>query len=401
MSASAPSAAAPGVKAFIYVQHLLGIGHLVRAGALARALEAAGVRVTLVSGGTPVPMLELRATRFEQLPPARASDGSFETILDEQDRPIDDAWRAARRDRLLALFDHERPDIVLIEMYPFGRRQMRFEIEPLLERARGRGGSAPRPVIASSVRDILVAPSSPERVDEMVERVRRFFDLVLIHGDPRLIAFDRTFPRYEDIADLARYTGYVVNTLPSRSREGPGTGEVVVSTGGGAASEQILQPVIAARALSPVAGVPWRVLVGHGYPEERFCAVRDAAPRGVVVERARRDFPRLLANCRLSISQGGYNTVVEILAAGARAVCLPFVESRASEQTLRCRLLAEQGIIETVEPGAISAEAVAAAVKRALDAPVSSAPAIDTRGAERSAELLLGAASERRVAGGP
>ena len=31
---------------------------------------------------------------------------------------------------------------------------------------------------------------------------------------------------------------------------------------------------------------------------------------GVIVERARTDFPSLLMNCALSISQGGYNTVM-------------------------------------------------------------------------------------------
>ena len=38
-----------------HVQHLLGIGHLRRAGAIARGLVAAGLDVTVASGGAPVP----------------------------------------------------------------------------------------------------------------------------------------------------------------------------------------------------------------------------------------------------------------------------------------------------------------------------------------------------------
>ena len=395
MSASPPPLAARQTKALVYVQHLLGIGHLVRAGVLARALEAAGVRVTLVSGGMPVPTLDLCLGRFEQLPPARAADDRFETLLDEHDRPVDDAWRAARRDRLIALFEAERPDIVVIEMYPFGRRQMRFEIEALLERARSNGPD--RPLIVSSVRDILVPSSRPERLDEMVARVRRFFDLVLIHGDPAFIPFERTFPRFQDIASVARHTGYVASAPPPRD-DGPGRGEVVVSAGGGAASDRILGPVIESRALGPLDRAPWRVLVGYGYPEERFRAVQDAAPPGVIVERARADFRRLLANCRLSISQGGYNTVVEVLASRAPAVCLPFAEAHASVQAIRCRLLAERGAIQTVEPEKISAASVAAAVARALETRAACIPAIDTRGAERSVELLMEALDERHMA---
>ena len=49
------------LKALFYVQHLLGIGHLMRAGTLTRALEENGIEVTLVSGGTPVPGLDRKS----------------------------------------------------------------------------------------------------------------------------------------------------------------------------------------------------------------------------------------------------------------------------------------------------------------------------------------------------
>ena len=383
----------PRPRLLFYVQHLLGIGHLMRAACLARALEANGFAVTLVSGGTPVPGFESGASEFVQLPPTRAVDVYFKVLVDENDRPIDDAWKAGRRERLLALYDATAPDIVLVEMYPFGRRQMRFEIEPLLERARA---DQRRPVIAASIRDILVEPDKPERIDEMVERVKRFFELVLIHGDPALIPFDRTFPRMREIAEVSRYTGYVVDPPPPRGGSGaPGRNEVIVSTGGGAVSEALLDAAIGARALSSLADRPWRVLVGHNLPEERFAAWRSAAPAGVTIERARTDFTTLLRNCTLSISQGGYNTVMEILATGARAVCLPYAGGLESEQTIRCRLLAERGALQIVEPDAVAAAAVAEAIERALAAAPAGAAGIDTNGAVRTAELLHEALQRR------
>lgn len=373
-------------RILFYVQHLLGIGHLMRAGCLARALEANGFAVTLVSGGTPVPAFDPGASTFVQLPPTRAVDVYFKVLVDEHDRQIDDSWKADRRERLLALYDETTPDIVLVEMYPFGRRQMRFEIEPMLERARE---DPRRPVIASSIRDILVEPDKPERVDEMVARVKRFFDLVLIHGDAALIPFDETFPRMREIADVSRYTGYVVDPPPPAGGPGaPGHGEVIVSTGGGAVSEDLLDAAVGARAHSALANAPWRILVGHNLPEERFHVWADAAPDGVTVERARPDFAALLRNCTLSISQGGYNTVMEILATGARAVCLPYAGGHESEQTIRCQLLAERGALQMVEPEAVSAATVGAAIDRALAAPPASAAGIDIDGAARTAALL-------------
>ncbi len=382
----------------MYVQHLLGIGHLVRAGALARGLEAVGIRVILVSGGMPVPVLDIGAgiSRFEQLPPVRAADETFKSLVDETGNPVDEAWKARRCERLLAIFHRELPDIVLTELYPFGRRQMRFEIKPLLEHARAQRERTGLPVIASSVRDILVPPTKSGRTEEIIERVRNYYDLVLTHGDESVIPFERSFARAGDIAGTIHSTGYVVGSVPARQGPGsPGYDEVLVSAGGGAVSEDLLQAAIGARALGDLRERVWRVLIGHNYPEAAFLACRAAAPPGVLVERARRDFTQLLANCALSISQGGYNTVTEILATGVRAVCLPFAGGRESEQTLRCRLLAERGVLQMVERDVLSAGQVALAVSRALESQPAQGHVVDTDGAARSAALLLEAVRKR------
>ena len=46
-------------RVMLYVQNLLGIGHLRRAAAVARGLTARGLAVDFVSGGMPVPHLPL------------------------------------------------------------------------------------------------------------------------------------------------------------------------------------------------------------------------------------------------------------------------------------------------------------------------------------------------------
>lgn len=117
------------------------------------------------------------------------------------------------------------------------------------------------------------------------------------------------------------------------------------------------------------------------------------------MERARGDFTQLLANCALSISQGGYNTVAEILATGTRSVCLPFAGGEETEQTLRCRLLAERGALHFVEQDAVSAVQVAMAVDRALESQPVQGQTVDTDGAARSAALLLEAVAARKAQG--
>ncbi|MBT4489229.1 MAG: glycosyl transferase family 28 [Rhodospirillaceae bacterium] len=354
-------------RVLFYVQHLLGIGHQRRGATLARAMQDAGMEVTYVSGGHGIPNLDLGGGALEQLPPVRAVDLYFKELVDEFDQPIDDAWRNRRRDALLRVWDRVQPHVILLELYPFGRRQMRFELLPLLDAAL----AAPhRPVIVSSVRDILVTPPKPERLVEMLERVDQYFDHVLVHGDPDLIPFDKTFPHAAKIAGKLHYTGYVVDRTGRRGGPGsPGWDEVLVSAGGGAVGDKLLRAAILARAGSALAHKRWRVLAGVKVTEDEFRTLSKFAASvspDIMVERARGDFPSLLMNCALSISQGGYNTLMEGMHAGCRAIIVPYAGGLETEQTLRAGLLTERDVITTLGEEELSPAALVTAIDRAL-----------------------------------
>ena len=381
-----------------HVQHLLGIGHLTRTAALARTLAADGFEVTVASGGEPVSGVDFGRARLAQLPPARVADRRFKQLIDERGEPASDAWRAVRRDRLLALYEEVGPDIVVTELFPFGRRQLRFELLPLLDRCAADRARSGRPRIACSVRDILVKSPKPERNREMRDLVRRYYDRVLVHGDPRVVSLDATFPHAREIADRIAYTGYVVSRQegPPAGREPEGVGggedesgrEVIVSAGGGAVGGQLLEASLAARSRTPLGNAHWRLLAGSNLPESEFRALADRAPSGVTVERFRPDFQALLRGAALSISQGGYNTLMEVLDAGLSAVVVPYAGGLETEQTLRARLLAARGLVEVVSEDALGAESLAAAVRRALAAPPAVLDGLDISGAAATAGAL-------------
>ena len=372
-------------KVLFYVQHLLGIGHLKRAATLTRAIQAAGLDVTLVSGGETVPGVDIGDANLVQLPAVRAADKYFKVLVDQHGHEIDDRFRGDRRRRLLATFNRLQPDAVVTELFPFGRRQLRFELIPLLEAA---VSAVPRPSILCSVRDILVDPPKPERIAEMLELVERYYDRILVHGDPTLISFDETFSPARRLGTKLTYTGYVVDVPRARDPNGPGAGEVIVSAGGGAVSEALFRTAAAARHRSRLGTAVWRILAGHALPETTFQAVRDDAPDGIVVERARSDFATLLANCALSISQGGYNTVMEVMAARARGIIVPYAGGLETEQTLRARLLSRTGGLHIIAEHELSPDRLADGVDSTLDGPPADAGALDTDGAERTANLL-------------
>ena len=375
--------AAPG-GVFFWVQHLLGIGHLTRAATLVRAMRRAGLEVTLVSGGLPVAGLALEGAAFVQLEPVQSDGIDFKVLLDAEGRPIDDAFKARRRDALLAALARAAPRVVVLEMFPFGRRQMRFELLPLLEAVEV---LRPRPALVGSVRDILVRPPKPERLEEMLGWAARF-DLLLAHGDPDFVPFARTFPERHRLGDRLVETGYVVEPAPPVPPGGDGAGEIVVSTGGGRVGERLSAIALGAAAALPE-GPPWRLLVGQHLPEDRFRALVYATGPRVTVERARPDFRALLARATLSVSQGGYNTVMEVLAAGCRAVVVPYAGGLESEQTLRCELLAERGLFTVLDEASLSVATLVAAVQQELTAapqPAGRRPRMD--GAIQSVRLL-------------
>jgi predicted glycosyltransferase len=369
------------MKVLFYVQHLLGIGHLKRAATLTRACAAAGLEVTVVSGGEPVAVLDRTGFDLVQLPPLRAADRTFQGLVDDRGRPADAVYLDRRRALLLEAFDRVNPAVLLVEMFPFGRRALRGELVPLIERAKARGAR-----IVCSVRDILVEKNRPEREIEMVETARTFFDAILVHGDPAFIPFDATFARARELADLIHYTGYVVEETEPLGPQG--TGEVIVSAGSSVTGEALLRTALAARAETSLAGATWRLLAGQGLPDAVFDDLGAQAGRGVIVERARADFTTLLGNCALSISQGGYNTVMEVLGARARAVLVPYAGGHETEQTLRVSRLAEAGLVRQIPESELSVPTLVAAIEKASTDSPSGTLRIDRYGAQKSAGIL-------------
>lgn len=371
-------------RIFFYVQHLLGIGHLRRAATLARALAAGGFDVLLVSGGAPVAGLALGGTRLHQLPPLRAADETLRDLARLDGRPVDAAFERARAALLLELFHAEAPDILITEQFPFGRTRLRFELLPLIEAAAAR---RPRPLLACSVRDV-VRRAGPDRVAETTQLLQRYFDAVLIHADPRLVAFDGSFAGWEQIKARAFYTGYVSERdMAERGQGGDGKDEVVVSVGGGATGAPLLRAAIAARPLTALADRTWRLLIGGDVPEPERALL--AGGKGIVIEPARADFTRLLRNATLSISQAGYNTTVETLCCADRAVLVPFGTTRETEQADRAQRLADRGMVAVVPPGTLTPQSLADAAARALAGPsLRTFPPCDANGGPATAALL-------------
>lgn len=367
-----------------YVQHLLGIGHVFRATRVAGALADAGFAVHLVWGGTRVPGMDLSRFSVTWLEPLRAGEAAISSLVRADGAPADQALLDQRRKQLLALLHDLRPGIVITETFPFGRRQMRFELIPLLEAARA---ASWKPMTVSSVRDIQTENRKQQRVDETLAGVHDWFDLVLVHGDPTMITLEDTLPGAERIAEKIRYTGLVTPPPPDLSRSASVEADVVVSAGGGAVGHALTEAAIGANSLSKNVPGNWLLITGSERSQADFEVLRARAGNGMRVERFVPDLTRVLADARVSVSRAGYNTIGDLLRAGCRSILVPFTGGRETEQLRRAELFADRGLAMMLRDEKLNPTTLARAVDEAAKRPTLQAD-VDMEGATNSARII-------------
>src|SRR5438067_1025560 len=215
-----------------YCQHVLGMGHLVRSLALARAL-ADRFRVVFLNGG-PVPrgLPRPAGIEFVDLPPL-GFDATDRLVSRDSHRPLEDAQRE-RRETILRTFHRLQPRAVVVELFPFGRRKFAAELLPLFEEAHA--GGAHRPLLLSSLRDILTTGRRDQaRCDEHACMLaNRYLDAILVHGDPHFARLEESFGLERDLRVPVFYTGFVVADAPRRP-DPRRRRRLIVSAGGGLA----------------------------------------------------------------------------------------------------------------------------------------------------------------------
>lgn len=368
---------------FFYVQHLLGIGHLARASRIARAMIDRGMNVTLVTGGLPVAGFPGPGIPHIALPPIAVSNSDFSGLLTASGQPADAAYLDARKTQLLAAYHAIKPDIVLIEAFPFGRRQVRFELLPLIDAI---DASHPRPALVTSVRDILQRKVKPGRNEETVALINRAFDLVLVHGDPSFAALEDSFPPTDQIKHKIAYTGLVCPPAPPPPAE---RFDVLVSAGGGAAGKKLIAAAVDAARLLPQLK-NWLIITGPNMTQPDYDALAENQPANVTLTRFRPDLASLMRGAQLSVSQAGYNTVADVLMAGCHALLVPYATSGETEQTDRATLLENIGRTRSLTEAALTSEILATAIQHEIARPLpAQALQISLDGAARSAEILL------------
>jgi predicted glycosyltransferase len=380
-------------RVLIYCQHVLGMGHLIRSMAIARALR--NCAVVFVNGGESISGVDVPSwVTIVNLPPI-TSDSEFKGLnIHSEDSTLEQV-QLARKNALFELFGHFRPDVVLIELFPFGRKRFAFELLPLLAHIRL---SSPSTKVVCSLRDILVTKPDPARHEDwVVSLMNRYFDLLLIHSDPTFQTLDETFSRCQDLRCEVQYTGFVtqgsdVSADVQTTDDQPVSDSrplILASVGGGRVGYELLDSSIRASTLL-IQKLPHRMLVFTGpyMPEQQYVELHELTAQctHIQVSRFTSLFESLMHQATLSISMAGYNTCMNLLNTGTRALVWPFTGHKNDEQTIRAQKLEQRGLLTLLRPADLAPEQLAEKIVASLSGSHARTPhSINTNGGRETA----------------
>ena len=376
----------------IYCQHVLGIGHLFRTIEICKAL--AGHDIILVTGGPRVVKRLPDNVREVRLPELQM-DPHFKGLISTDPHATLDRVKEERQVRLFALFKEEAPELLMIELYPFGRKAFRFELDPLLEGIKK--GRLPECGVVCSVRDILVEKEKQEKHDlRTILILNDYFDTVLVHSDPSLVKIEETFLQLDEIEVPMIYTGFIAPEPESfcrstiRRQLGIAADEkfIIASAGSGSVGGPLLESVIKAfeRLGIEPSHKKMYVFTGPLMPKSDVDRLRGLGVPEVVIEAFTSDFLSYLCAADLSISMAGYNTSMNILAAKVPALVWPFSENQ--EQRLRADRLAGLGALRILDDEDIHPQRMSAIITQTLVDPPRITAEVNLEGAKNTAKWL-------------
>ena len=334
-------------KVRFYCQHILGMGHLIRSVEIVRGLIP-DFQICFVNGGQVIEEFEFPREIEVINIPAIKTDSEFTELTPVDDSLTMSELETIRTKILLETCDRFQPDILIIELFPFGRRRFSFELIPLMEKAKAMGAK-----IVSSVRDIVVTKQDQQRHEEKVCRlINKYFDMLLIHGDPDFVKLNLSFSRIDDLNCPVHYTGYVVQPVP-KPQKIDNKPLILVSVGGGRFGHDLLECVAhTAPILKDKIPHYLQVFTGAFSPDEVLVKLQQITKNldNITIERYTPNFLNYMQQADLSIGMSGYNTTMNILSTGVKAMMMAFQGNNDKEQETRLKKLDSLGRVKMIQP---------------------------------------------------
>lgn len=275
-----------------------------------------------------------------------------------------------------------QPHVFIVDNFPLGAQA---ELIPLLKCLRN---TKTKTILG--LRDIL---DCPKVVREEWEKhgvhdiLDRYYDKILIYGEQSIFDAVKEYAIPESVAKKVNFCGYLTETGPivedpKKLRESLGVeGHFVLATGGGGGDAYpLLSMVIEASKLIPKSTT--LIFTGPlmGEQDKRRLKEQINGSSRIIFKEFVPDLRAYIKAADVMVAMCGYNLAAEIVYHRPRAIVAPrtwrFGEHEVrkktreeKEQMMRAEVLAENGIVELIEPDNLNGEILAQKIEKLLHTP--------------------------------
>jgi predicted glycosyltransferase len=336
-------------RIILHCQYVYGIGHFVRAVELARGLSK-NFEVYIINGGESVPNFDFPdIVKFIQLPAIYKDENSEFLLSVDSSFTIEECFNL-RKQIIKKTVLNVKPDILITEHFPFGLLFENEVIELITEVKK----LNPLSKIVSSVRDIIESSGGGEKDEHISELINKWYDLILVHGDERIADLTLSFSKVAKITVPILHTGYIVRHIPKKQISA-GYPLILVSVAAGRLGNELLDTLIDSHILIKEK-IKHKLVLFSGAFQKDFSRLKEKV-HSLHSEDVKihcfdgKKYLNYLSKSSLVISLGGYNSIIESIAAKKRMLVYQRGFSGGNEeQDLRILLFEKYGNLSILKP---------------------------------------------------
>ncbi len=297
------------------------------------------------------------------------------------------------------------PDVFVVDHVPSG---IWDELIPALKALKSR---ANRPQLVLGLRDILGAENEIRarwEEDRIYDLIDEYYDSILIYGSRDIFAAGDAYGLSGRFADRIRYCGFIhfgqqrVEQDAARKLLGIGGKPAVVMTAGGGHDAFPMMQFVMQALMDLRKPLPFELIVVAGplMPIEgrnEIERMADELKATFIVSTAK--LQTYLAAADSVVTMGGYNTVMESVAAGVPTIVIPRTGPSA-EQRCRAQLFSDLNLVRYVDLEWHDAARLIAELETALSTPRRATSALSFDGIGNAAKAIAKMISNKRIVDG-
>lgn len=356
-------------KVLLWVESLLGKGHLPQTDEYANALIKKGYEVHVVSSSFwRAPELKFGGATLHDLGDNRPGDGSLRINFDPdrkiytspQGVPIETAKQffVVRQKKMEDIIAQVKPDAIVTDHYPFARGNLPDIDHTIRKIGHYKAQTGKGPLILGEARDVIGAFSPPAggNAEQAEAIIRDYYDKIFVMSDPKYCEFQSGLDP-SCFAHKMEYVGYQgsCDFFP-RNPHTPDNERKIVMAGGNSNTHEwltlvknVIEEFHQLPPDNPLKKHEMIVYLSPDYPKDKFDGVKALAEKSgerITVRRNAplQEFREAVGNAAYLISHAGVNQAIEVLASGVPSLMATReLHATNNEQSIRAKEYAAKG----------------------------------------------------------